>query len=423
MTRLRFIHAADLHLDSPFIGLRTLVPAIADKLRDATFAAYENIIDLCIRERVDALLVAGDIFDGADRSLRAQLRFADGLNKLSNAGITSFVCHGNHDPLSGWEARLTFGKGVHRFGAEVSGIPVFPDDPSRAMVFGISYPQRDVRENLVPQFDKVTPGPFNIGLLHANVDNKTGHDAYAPCTLGDLQRTAIDYWALGHVHTRQVLRPGNPTVVYPGNPQGRHLNEPGARGVYLVEVSDSGDVRLDFQAMDVVRWAQLEVDISDLETEQSLLDRIERELAICQNDADGRSVIFRLVLTGRGQLHLTLNRPSFADDLLERVNAIRYPESSFLWCERIQARTAPNFDRKQQSLRTDFVGDLLRLCDETLGNAQALDQLREKLQELYGARNQSRYLQDNTLSDEHLRDLVASAEGICLDELLDEDIV
>jgi DNA repair exonuclease SbcCD nuclease subunit len=423
MTRLRFIHAADLHLDSPFSGLRTLAPAIAGKLRDATFAAYDNIIDLCIREKVDALLVAGDVFDGADRSLRAQLKFVDGLDRLWKNGIRSFVCHGNHDPLNGWEARLTLPEGTHRFGADLEGIPVFKEDPNRALVYGISYPQREVRESLVPRFSAVEPGPFTIGLLHANVDNNAAHEAYAPCTLSDLRRTAIDYWALGHVHTRQVLRPENPTVVYPGNPQGRHLNEPGARGVYLVEVSDSGHVSLDFHAMDVVRWAQLDVDISDLETEQALLDRIKGELVLRQNDADGRSVMFRLVLTGRGQLHLTLNRPSFVDDLFERVNAMGSQDSSFLWCERIQTHTASGFDRNQQILRADFVGDLLRLCDETRGNAQVLDKLREKLQELYGARNQGRYLRDNTPSDEELVELVASAEGICLDELLDEDIV
>ena len=127
MTRLRFVHAADLHLDSPFGGLRSLAPEIAETLYQATFKAYDNIIDLCIQEQVNALLIAGDIFDGADRSLRAQLKFRDGLIRLQEANIRSFICHGNHDPLDGWEAQLTFPEGCHRFGSELEQVPVFAD--------------------------------------------------------------------------------------------------------------------------------------------------------------------------------------------------------------------------------------------------------------------------------------------------------
>ena len=125
---IRFVHAADLHLDSPFVGLRSRVPVhVAETLHEATFRAYENIISLCINEDVDALLVAGDIYDSADRSLRAQMRFIEGLTQLEGAGIRSFGCHGNHDPLNGWEARLDYPQGCHRFGPEFSSSPVFPD--------------------------------------------------------------------------------------------------------------------------------------------------------------------------------------------------------------------------------------------------------------------------------------------------------
>ena len=132
MPGLRFVHAADLHLDSPFRGIRNEAPTqVADALARATFEAYQNIIDLCLREQVDALLVAGDIYDGADRSLRAQLRFVQGLGRLDAAGIRSFICHGNHDPLDGWEARLALPEGCVRFGPEVEGFPVFPEEPER----------------------------------------------------------------------------------------------------------------------------------------------------------------------------------------------------------------------------------------------------------------------------------------------------
>ncbi|MDP6496144.1 MAG: hypothetical protein QGI09_12265, partial [Dehalococcoidia bacterium] len=217
---------------------------------------------------------------------------------------------------------LDFPEGSHRFAAEVEGIPVFTDAPGRAMVHGVSYPQREIRESLVPQFAAMDPGPFNIGLLHANVGGNLDHDSYAPCALSDVERTAIDYWALGHVHTRQVVLDRNPTVVYPGNPQGRRLNEPGARGVYLVEAADSGEIHLQFRAVDVVRWETLEVNIGGLETEQELFDAINKRVASCREVADGRSVVFRLVLTGRGALHRSIIRPDVATDIIDRTNDI-----------------------------------------------------------------------------------------------------
>ena len=130
MPRLRFVHAADLHLDNPFRSIRSGAPSHV----------------------ADALLVAGDIYDGADQSLRAQLRFVQGLRQLDEAGIRSFICHGNHDPLDGWEARLDLPAGCCRFGPEVEDFPVFQDEPERAMVHGVSYPTLEVRENLTPYF-------------------------------------------------------------------------------------------------------------------------------------------------------------------------------------------------------------------------------------------------------------------------------
>jgi DNA repair exonuclease SbcCD nuclease subunit len=421
MTRLRFVHSADLHLDSPFSGLRSIAPEIAETLYQATFKAYDNIIDLCIQEQVDALLIAGDIFDAADRSLRAQLKFVDGLNRLQEANIRSFICHGNHDPLDGWEAQIALPGSCHRFGRELEQVPVFEDDPDRAVVYGISYPQREVRENLVPRFGTAKAEAFTIGLLHANVDSNPAHDSYAPCSIKDLEATGIDYWALGHVHTRQVLLEANPTVVYPGNPQGRHPNEAGPRGVYLVEVGDDGQVKLDFRAVDLVRWATLEIDIDGLETDQSLFDKVEQEVNLCRDGADGRDIIFRLVLSGRGPLHDSLTRPGFIEDLLERVNDSGPRERPFLWCERIRASTASFIDREQQLERGDFVGDLVRLCDEWQGNPDGLNAIGENLLELYGRGNAGHYLRDQVPTLDEMLELMARAEVVCLEELLEED--
>ena len=421
MPLIRFVHAADLHLDSPFVGIRSVDADIASVLAEATFKAYDNIIDICIREQVDALLVAGDVFDGADRSLRAQLRFVDGLRRLDEAGIRSFVCHGNHDPLDGWESRLELPPGCHRFGPQVEHVPVFPEAPERVVVHGVSYPQREVRENLIPSFEKAGPGPFHIGLIHANVDNNTAHDPYAPCSLSDLVETGYDYWALGHVHTREILRESGPTVVYPGNSQGRHVNEAGARGVYVVEVSDVREVHVEFRAVDVVRWESAEISITDLETEQQLLDAIDDRLTTLQIEADDRHLVVRLSLTGSGGLHSTLMRPNYVEEMLEDVNAQWRSRSPFIWCERIEHSTAPAFDRDKRAMGSDFVADLLRLSDAVRLDQAALGEMNGMLDELYSGGNPGRYLRGNAPTIEDMNQLVAEAEALCLAELMEED--
>ena len=422
MPRLRFVHAADLHLDSPFRGIRSEAPDhVAGALTRATFEAYGNIIDLCIRERVDALLVAGDIYDGADRSLRAQLGFVDGLNRLDAAGIRSFICHGNHDPLDGWEAELALPPGCVRFGGEVSGEAVFADEPERAAVHGISYPRREVREDLSPLFRRELEAGFNVGLLHANVGGHPEHDSYAPCTVADLADTGLDYWALGHVHTRQVLRPERPTVVYPGNPQGRHPRETGERGVYLVEVDDSGRVSLDFRPTDVVRWDALSVGIGGLDTHQELLDAVDHAIASEAEGAGGRPVVFRLSLAGRGPLHGWLRNAENVNDMREGLNAQYSNTSPWLWCERIVVNTSAGVDREQVAQREDFTGDLVRLSTQLRDDSEALNELRALLQPLYGANRARAYLRDFMPDDEELRGLVALAEDECLSELIDDE--
>ena len=423
MSKIRFIHAADLHLDSPFRGIRSEAPShIAQALSDATFDAFRNIIDLCIQEHADALLVAGDIYDGADRSLRAQLRFVDGLVLLERAGIRSFICHGNHDPLDGWEARLDLPAGCVRFGPQVEGFSLFPEEPARATVYGVSYPTREVRNNLALGFADAVSGPgFSIGLLHANVGGNSEHDSYAPCSVTDLTSTGLDYWALGHVHTRQTLREGHPTIVYPGNPQGRHPNETGARGVYLVEVDESGEVQLDFCPVDVVRWETLSLDIGPLETEQALLDAVEAMAGTALDAAQGRNVVARLEFTGRSPLHRWLNDPATMEDLKDRVNETHANQDTWLWCEGIRVSTAAPVDREGALRREDFVGDLLRLSSDLRTRNETIHELRQLLNPLYGRREVRDLLRHGLPTDEEIWDLLASAEEECLATLAGED--
>lgn len=422
MTLLRFVHAADLHLDSPFAGISAAAPEpVADALRRATFSAYENIIQLCIDESVDALLVAGDVYDSSDRSLRAQLAFVAGLERLHEAGIRSFVCHGNHDPLDGWEARLDYPPSCTRFGGRFAAAPVFTAEPERAVVHGISYPTRAVHRNLTPGLGKITPGAFSIGLMHANVDGDAGHASYAPCSLNDLKLSAIDYWALGHVHTRRILHEQSPAVVYPGNAQGRHPNERGARGVYLVEVDRAKYVHPEFRAVDTIRWERSLLDIAPMETEQDLLDSLDQSLTAAQEDAAGRPVVLQVTLTGRGSLHSALRQPNFIAALTEELNAAWEGRSPFAWCERIQNETAPPFNRRERAGGADFVAELLKTVDRAKNDPELRQRLCDGFSELYHHNRYRKLLSDYLPSADDFAALIDEAEAIVVDRLAGDD--
>ena len=414
----RFVHAADLHLDSPFSGLADLAPHVASVLQQATFDAYNAIIDVCVERDAQALLVAGDVFDGADRSLKAQLRFVDGLRRLDDAGIRAFICHGNHDPLDGWEATIPFPANVHRFGATAEGVPLDPADATSPMVCGVSYPTREVRQSLLPLFPPPEPGRIMVGLMHANVGGDTGHESYAPCSVTDLEATGYDYWALGHVHTGAVLRPDSPAIVYPGNPQGRHANERGARGVYLAEVRDDGPASLEFIPVDVVRWERVVVSIEDIEDDGALVSAFEKAVLGALESAGGRDLVYRLQLAGRGPLHDSLARPRYIADLREQLNELWAGQRPFAFCGRVDDGTTSPIDRAKLSQGQDFIGDFVRLVDEARSDEAMLADLRRELEPLYEHARAGRYLRDELPSLDALRSLLADAEDLALSGLL-----
>ena len=202
MKGFRFLHAADLHLDSPFKGLSEPPPAIARVIRDAALSALDRLVQTALEEQVDFVLIAGDVYDLRDRSLRAELRFLQAVERLQEAGIGVYVVHGNHDPLDGRRAALKWPDNVYFFAADQveSIIAHSRDGHPVARIHGISYPTASVTRPLAPLFQAVDEPLYQIGLLHCNVDANRAHANYAPCSLEDLLRTRMDYWALGHVH-------------------------------------------------------------------------------------------------------------------------------------------------------------------------------------------------------------------------------
>jgi exonuclease SbcD len=305
---LRFVHAADLHLGSPFRGL-VVEDRLRQRVEDATFRAFSRIVDLCLTERAAFLLLAGDLFDTKDRSVKARVQLARQLGRLDAAGIRTFVVHGNHDPLLDRAPGAGLPASVKVFGAEHQEVGV-EDERGELLcrVQGISYPREAVTENLARRFRRTRPG-FAIGLLHANLAGAEGHANYAPCSLDDLDTAGLDYWALGHVHTRAVHPlPSGGIAVYPGNPQGRHVNEPGPRSCALVEVRD-GRPQVRHVEVDDVRWHRVEVDIARADSVEALESVVFEELRERAEVHGPGAHAGRITLTGRGEAHRDLARP------------------------------------------------------------------------------------------------------------------
>ena len=362
----RFVHTGDLHLDSPFVGLTTEAPpGVVATLREATLRAWANVVDLALAEQVDFLLVAGDAFEHANRTLRGQLTFRDGLGRLAAAQIPSFVVTGNHDPLNGWEPSVAWPELAHRFPAkDVTARPVVRAGEEIARIHGISYHERDIKANLARRFHRDAESPFAIGLLHANVGGLEDAANYAPCSVGDLQASGMDYWALGHIHRHHVVSAQRPTAVYCGNPQGRDPGETDPRGCYLVTVDDAGRISPAFRPTDVVRWQLLDIPIGDLETEEALVDAVTTAVDDARVAA-ARSIVARVRLTGRGPLHASLAKPGLRGDVRTSAQERLGIAEPFGWIESVRDATRPAIDLEARRQADDFVGDLLRRLDAT----------------------------------------------------------
>jgi DNA repair exonuclease SbcCD nuclease subunit len=411
MSSFSFIHAADLHLDSPFASLSQENPELATVLRSATFQAFDNIVQLCLDKKVDFFLVAGDVYDGADRSLRAQVRFRDGLKRLRDAGIQSFVAHGNHDPLSGWSSTLEWPESVHLFQDHLETFSADRDGKAAANIQGISYPERDEHRNLAELFSP-TSDIFHIGLLHANVGNDTGHEPYAPCSIEDLIRSEMDYWALGHVHVRKVLSAESPTIIYPGNTQGRNIRETGEKGCFLVTVDENREVETEFIAADVVRWFAQEISIDGIGSEQELINTLVNSCKYISDISSERNSIVRFSLTGNGSIYSTLRSPNYLSDLLEIVQETGYSYSPFVWAEKISLDAGPEIDLDELMKRGDFLGELLRYSKDLSEDSKIEGLLSDELSPLIENARARRFL--NTPDENKLKNLLKEAEKICV---------
>lgn len=423
MRPFRFLHAADLHLDSPFKGHVEAAGDFAAPLRDATFATFARIVERAIEEKVDFVLLAGDLYDARDRSLRAQLKLRDGLARLDAAGIDALVVHGNHDPLSGRVAQIALPARAHVFGAAPSVREIVRDGEVIATVTGVSYPRAEVTENLARALPDPPEGsPFGIALLHANLGGNHEHANYAPCTLDDLASRRFRYWALGHVHARSVIRSGEVLVAYPGNPQGRSVREAGPRGCLLVDVDGAGKASTKDLFLDEVRWHRPTVSIEGCATIDALEERIAEEIAnrLAPRGHEPSGFVFRIELAGRGPLHATLSRAADLDDFEKALRRRFLGDSTstrFVLIESLLDATGRATDREALRAEATLLGEALRVAEALADPASAdREALREAIDPLW---KRLRGVAEPP-TDAELTRLIGRAAEIAVD-LLDEE--
>lgn len=397
MSLVRFVHTADLHLDRPLNGMSEANSQVAAAVLDATFDTFQRIIDFTIAQEADALLIAGDVYDGAERSLRAQLRFIEGLEQLDRAGIRSFICHGAADPLDDWTSRLRYPPLAHRFSPEVQAVPL----GSGVEVIGVSQPHRASGPDIIRSFSDVGGEGVAIGLLH--VDAATSFEPFVD--------SGIDYLALGHSHARRVVQERGPAIVYPGCPQGFQPDQTGPHGVYLVDIEERDNFSLQFQALDAIRRATIQVDESDFDTEAALFellsDRINRQL----EEAAGRPVIYQIVFSDAGQLDAILSDRRGLVAMIARLNDEFGERQVFAWGNRALVKPDALVDRDRRGQAGDVVAALMRLSDEIQRRPDARDRIRAELFPMLEDKHFAPYRDAAGISSEELVEVVADAEA------------
>jgi exonuclease SbcD len=418
MEKIRFIHTADLHLDTPFKGLTSWNNELAERLKDATFKAFRNIIDLCLQEKVDFLVIAGDIFESENKSLAAQLRFVKELERLSTNGIpTYFVC-GNHDPLNSWIGSLKLPENVYRFGSsKVECVTYKRDNIKIADIYGISFRNKVVEQNLALKFNLTkNPAPLSIAVLHGTVGIPGPHENYAPFRKEDVLNKNFSYWALGHIHKRQIIHDSDPAVVYPGNPQARDFGETGSKGCYLAELSSGNKPHLKFLPANSIRFEAVEVDLTGEDNINKIEEKIREANSNIVKFDENDNYILRITLKGRTPLHNDLNKPGEIEQLIQLFNEGQLTHDHFTWIDRIELKTWPDMDTGQAKKGKDFIADILNTFDRYENEPGMLKQLLLDAEEEFSSLTVKKELDE--LTETEAREVLEKAKWMLIDQLM-----
>lgn len=357
---MKFLHTADLHIDSPLKGLEAYEGAPLERLRGATRAAMENLVTTAIDQGVDFVLIAGDLFDGEWRDMHTGLWTAHQFRRLDEHQIRVFLIRGNHDASSVVCRSLRWPENVYVFAHDTAETVTI--DELGVAIHGQSFSTQAVPEDLTERYPRSIEGRFNIGLLHTSLSGESIHDTYAPTTAAVLASRGYDYWALGHIHKTEVVAE-TPHIIMAGNTQGRHVNESGEKGCYLVHVEENRVQSVEFRPIDVLRWHRLDVEVDEeMATLDELVDLVRSRLAALHEQDEGRLTAIRLTIEGQTALHGSLTgrqgRESFTAEVHNAANSL-----GDVWIERIRLKTHPLLDLDELRDGQDLLGDLIRRVD------------------------------------------------------------
>jgi exonuclease SbcD len=396
----QFIHAADIHLDSPLRGLDRYEGAPVDEIRLASREAFINLVQLAVEKQVAFVVIAGDLFDGDWKDYNTGRFFAKQMSRLREANIPVYVLKGNHDAANKLTRSIVLPENVNVFSHTKPQTFRVPN--CDAVVHGQSFSTAAVTSNLVPNYPRAEPGLFNIGVLHTSATGRDGHENYAPCSLDDLISKGYDYWALGHVHKREVLNAANPLIVFPGNIQGRHAREIGPKGCSLVTVDDRLTVTESFEELCVLQWHHLVVPCETAQSEAEVFSILQSQLSDLRSVASGKPLAVRVELTGASVVNSALR--SNAEHFINQIRAIAADAGGDeIWIEKVKVRTSPPVTAIPIS-HDGAVGELISLIDEYRDGVADMTALRAELSDL----------------DKKLPPEVKAAAGWSDDEFIDE---
>jgi exonuclease SbcD len=380
----KFIHAADTHIDSRLLGLAAYEGAPVEKLRGASRDAFANLVSLAIEEEVAFVIIAGDLFDGQWEDMRTGLWTAGQFRRLARANIPVYLIRGNHDAASKVRARIDWPKNdvgeeiVREFSVRKAETFTLPE-PGVA-IHGRGFAHQEAPDDLAQDYPEPVDSLFNIGVLHTSLSGDANHDTYAPTTVETLVNKGYDYWALGHIHQRKEFRQ-EPRIEYPGNTQGRHAKETGAKGCLLVTVDEGEIAQVDFRPTDVLRWHREEITLNEADRLPEMYDQVRRRLETVHESDDGRFTAARLTIRGACAAHDQLVRKGQRDEAIAQIRNLAN-DIDEVWIEKIALDTSPPVDVEQLRKGGDLLGDLLRHVSETSKDDGQLTELAGTFQPL-----------------------------------------
>jgi DNA repair exonuclease SbcCD nuclease subunit len=373
----KFLHAADIHLDSPLTRLERYDGAPVDRIRQATRRALENLVQLALDEKVQFVLIAGDLYDGSWRDYNTGLFLTAQMARLREANTPVILVAGNHDAANKMTRTLRLPDNVTLLPTANPGSKQLED--IGVVVHGQSFAKPAEQRDLSAKYPQATTGLFNIGLLHTCATGAEGHESYAPCTIDGLLSKGYSYWALGHVHQRKRLHP-DPAIVFPGNTQGRSIVETGAKGCMLVTVSGDGSVGVDFQTLDVFRWERCEVNARGAESGGVVMERLSKDLQEKIDVSEGLPLAIRVEIRGACPAHhdLHANPRKWTNEVRATANEIGAEQ---IWIEKVKLQTAP-LSINDANADDGPIAELLALLNQLQADEGELAKLHEEIVDL-----------------------------------------